>query len=109
MAIAILKGITASSGKAEGPVQIIKTKADLKKFKAGSILVAEMTNPSLVPAMMLAAGVITDIGGITCHAAIVCRELGLPCIVGTKDATKKLNNSMKVFMDADKGTVEESK
>lgn len=103
----ILKGTSASKGIIEGAVFVIKNKKDIFKFTPGSILVTEMTNPSYVPAMMNAAGIITDIGGITCHAAIISRELGIPCIVGTKEATKKLKTGQTVILDANKGIVYE--
>jgi len=86
-------------------VKIIKTKDDLLKFKKGDILVAEATVPDYVPAMRKAGAIITDLGGLTSHAAIVSRELGIPCIIGTKIATKVLKDGDFVEVDANKGIV----
>ena len=101
----ILKGIVASKGRVEGEVFVISSSADLKKFKKGSILVAEITNPLFVPAMSQSIGIITDIGGLTSHPAIISRELGIPCIVGTKEATKKIKTGQKIILDAVKGKI----
>ena len=103
----ILKGIIASKGKVEGEDFVVKSSANLKKFKKGSILVAEITNPLFVPAMSQSSGIITDIGGLTSHPAIISRELGIPCIVGTKEATKKLKTGQKIILDATKGEIYE--
>lgn len=103
----LLKGTVANQGTVRGIAFVIKNPADIVKFKSGSILVATMTNPAYVPAMMKASGIITDIGGITCHAAIIARELGVPCVVGTKDATKKLKTGQAITLDAKKGIVYE--
>lgn len=100
-----ITGITGSAGKAAGSAQIILTKHDLRKVKRGDVLVAITTHPDFVPAMRLAAAIVTDEGGITCHAAIVARELGIPCVVGTKAATKVLNDGCMVEVDADRGIV----
>ena len=77
----------------------------MQKFEQGDILVASMTRPELVPAMKKAAAVITDEGGITCHAAIVSRELGIPCIIGTKIATKVLNDGDLVEIKGTHGLI----
>jgi len=98
-------GQTAMTGKARGIVKIINTKNDLPKMNVGDILVAKMTNPDLVPAMKKAAAVITDTGGITCHAAIVSRELKIPCVIGTKVATKILKDGDEVLVDANQGEI----
>ena len=79
--------------------------SDLPKVQKGDILVASMTMPQYIPAMEKAAGFITDEGGITCHAAIIARELDVPCIVGTKNATKLLKDGDKVELDAIKGII----
>ncbi|HTX86553.1 MAG TPA: PEP-utilizing enzyme [Candidatus Nanoarchaeia archaeon] len=100
-----IKGITACSGWAKGKAKIVISKNQFAKFKAGEILVAEMTEPSFVPIIKKAAAIITDEGGVTCHAAIVARELGIPCIIGTKIATKVLHDGDLVEVDADKGIV----
>lgn len=98
-------GQTACPGKASGAVKIINTAKELLKMNKGDILVSQMTNPDIVPAMKKAAAIITDLGGITCHAAIVSRELKIPCIIGTKMATKVLRDGDKVFVDANQGEV----
>lgn len=85
----ILSGAAASPGIGTGVVKILKSPKEIKKIGKGDVLVAVMTSPDYVPAMKKAAAIITDEGGQTSHAAIVSRELGVPCIVGTKEATKK--------------------
>jgi phosphohistidine swiveling domain-containing protein len=100
-----IKGNVAYSGKAKGVVKIVNAISDLKKFKEGDILVSFSTNPSLVPAMNKAAAIITNTGGVTCHAAIVSRELKIPCIIGTKIATKVLHDGDLVEVDANSGVV----
>ena len=100
-----LHGTSASPGKATGPVRICRTKEDIEKFKKGEILVAAMTRPEYVPAMRLAAAIVTDEGGITCHAAIVSRELGIPCVIGTKVATKVLKDGEFVDVNANHAIV----
>jgi len=101
----ILRGNSAFKGKARGRVKIVNTMQEMAKMHEGNILVSHMTNPSIVPAMKKAAGIITDLGGITCHAAIVARELGKPCIIGTKIATQIFKDGEEVEMDADKGEI----
>ena len=103
--IAYFHGQTACTGKAVGAAKIINTVKDLSKMKEGDILISQMTNPDLVPAMKISAAIITDMGGITCHAAIVSRELKKPCIIGTKIATKVLKDGMTVEVDANLGMV----
>jgi len=78
----LLQGTGASPGIAWGKVVMVKSQKDLARVKEDSILVTVMTNPDMVPAMKRAAAIVTDEGGRTCHAAIVSRELGIPCIVG---------------------------
>lgn len=100
-----LSGRSAFIGRVLGQVKIIKTIIDLKKIKKGDILVTSMTTPEMVPAMKKVAAFVTDEGGITCHAAIISRELKKPCIVGTKIATSALKDDDKVEVDATKGVV----
>lgn len=100
-----IKGTTAYVGRAHGSVKIINLPADMSKIEEGDILVSTATTPSIVPAMKKAAAIVTDEGGLTCHAAIVSRELEIPCVVGAKFATKILKDGMKVEVDADKGIV----
>lgn len=101
----LVKGLAASPGIGRGKVKKIKDLSEISLVKEGDILVTEMTNPDMVPAMRIAAGVVTDEGGRTCHAAIVSRELGIPCIVGANNATKVLENDMEVTVDATRGVV----
>src|SRR3989338_170054 len=84
------RGLTACLGKVSGIVKVVKSVTEIEKINPGDILVAVMTRPDYIPAMKKAAAIVTDEGGVTCHAAIVARELGIPCIIGTKIATKIL-------------------
>lgn len=104
-----LSGTVACPGKAKGRVKIINVAQEMGKMNKGDIMVAHTTFPSLVPAMKKAAAIITDDGGITCHAAIVSRELKTPCIVGTKIATKVLKDGDFVEVDAAKGVIKKVK
>jgi pyruvate,water dikinase len=103
----LLKGQGAAPGIASGKVVIIRDVQDVGKVKEGDILVTKMTNPDMVPAMRKVAAIITDEGGMTCHAAIVSRELGTPAIVGTKNATNLLKNDQLVTVDGEKGHIYE--
>lgn len=103
----LVKGLPASPGIGRGKVKLIKDITEINLIKEGDILVTEMTNPDMVPAMRKCAGVVTDEGGRTCHAAIVSRELQIPCIVGSKRATKVLQTGMEVTVDAKRGVVYE--
>ncbi|MEG3224181.1 MAG: phosphoenolpyruvate synthase [Methanobacteriales archaeon Met13] len=105
----ITKGLGASPGMAAGTVKIISSTDELDKVQEGDILVTVMTTPDMVPAMKRASGIITDEGGVTCHAAIVSRELGIPCVVGTGDITKILTENSMVTLDGSKGLVWEGK
>lgn len=100
-----LKGTCACKGKIKVKVNLIMTKLKINEIKDGEILVTSMTTPEYLPAMKKASAFITNEGGITCHAAIVARELNKPCIIGTKIATKVLKDGMKVEVDADEGVV----
>src|SRR5699024_7651071 len=86
----LVRGLPASPGLASGEVRRIDDISEIEKVHDGDILVTVMTNPDMVPAMKRASAVVTDEGGRTCHAAIVSRELGIPCIVGAKSATEVL-------------------
>ncbi|MBR9706464.1 hypothetical protein GOV14_05490 [Candidatus Pacearchaeota archaeon] len=100
------EGMGVSLGKVVGRVRVCHSSADsIKKVRKGDILVASMTLPDYVPAMKKAVAIVTDEGGVTCHAAIVSRELKLPCIVGTKIATKVLNDGDLVEVNANHGVV----
>lgn len=100
-----LKGNCACVGSAKGVVRIINTPSDMAKMEKGDILVSTATTPSIVSAMKKAAAIITDEGGLTCHAAIVSRELNIPCVVGVKIATSVLKDGDMVEVNADKGIV----
>ncbi|NQU99095.1 hypothetical protein HQ533_06570 [Candidatus Woesearchaeota archaeon] len=100
-----LHGMCASVGKITGKVKICKTIKDIKNFKKGEILVTGMTRPEFVPAMSKAAAIVTDEGGITSHAAVISRELGTPCVIGTKIASKVLKNGDLVEVNANHGLV----
>jgi len=101
----ILKGGAASIGMATGTVKIIHSPKEIDQILDGDVLVTEMTTPDYVPAMKRATGIVTDLGGRTCHAAIVSRELGIPCVVGTKTATKDLKNGQVITVDGGHGVV----
>jgi len=105
----ILTGLSASPGIAVGEVKIVREIKDLQKIKQGDILVTEMTNPDMVVTMQKSAGIITDEGGLTAHAAIVSREMGIPCIVGTREATAKLKEGEIITMDAYSGKIYKGK
>jgi phosphohistidine swiveling domain-containing protein len=100
-----INGLAASLGKISGITRICLTIEDLKKVKKDEILVTTMTRPEFVPAMKKAAAVVTDEGGLTCHAAIVSRELGIPCVIGTKMATRVLKDGDLVEVNANHGMV----
>jgi len=104
-----LQGTIASKGYAKGIVKVCKLSTEIDKVNKGDILVTAMTTPDFVPAMKRAAAIITDEGGITCHAAIVSRELGKPCIIGTKIATKVLKDGEIVQVDANNGIIKRTK
>ncbi len=103
----LLKGLGASPGFSTNIVKVLASEKEISKIESGNILVTSMTTPDFVPAMRKASAIITDEGGMTCHAAIVSRELGIPCIVGTGNATKVLKDGMVVTVDANKGIVYE--
>jgi len=99
------KGLCASPGVARGKVKIVKSATEVGKVEKGDILVAIMTRPDYVTGMKKAAAIVTEEGGVTCHAAIVSRELKIPCIIGTKIATKALKEGQMVEVDATNGVV----
>ena len=101
----VLEGTPASFGKASGPVKVVLSPAEIDKVQKGDVLVTTMTSPDYVPAMRKAAAIVTDAGGRTSHAAIVSRELGIPCVVGTDSATKTLEEGEVVTVDGSRGTV----
>ena len=101
----LIKGLGASPGLASGTVKIILDLDELDKVQEGDVMVTTMTTPDMVPAMKRANGIVTDEGGVTCHAAIISRELGIPCVVGTGDATSTLKENDEVTADGKKGLV----
>jgi len=103
----VIKGLPASPGMAAGPAQVILDVSQIGRVKEKDILVTKMTAPDWVPAMRKAAAIVTDEGGMTCHAAIVSRELGIPCIVGTEKATTTIQDGRSYTIDATTGTVYE--
>jgi len=105
----LLTGAPASPGMASGPVKIVPEPSQIDKVKTGNILVAEMTTPDFVPAMKRAAAIVTDRGGRTAHAAIVSRELGIPCVVGTEQATTTLTDGQIITVDGSRGKVYQGK
>lgn len=105
----LLEGSAASPGAEAGPVKIVLDASEISKVQKGDVLVADMTTPDFVPAMKRATAIITDRGGRTAHAAIVSRELGIPCVVGTGSATKDLRNGQIVTVDGSRGHVYEGR
>ena len=103
----LVRGLAASPGIASGKVKNIKNIDEISRVEDGDVLVTIMTNPDMVPAMRRASAVVTDEGGRTCHAAIVSRELGIPCIVGAKTASEVLKEEMEITVDATRGVVYE--
>ncbi|NTW13675.1 MAG: hypothetical protein HGA31_01450 [Candidatus Moranbacteria bacterium] len=99
------RGLTASLGSAQGRVRIIRSVKEIGRVKQGDVLVAVMTRPDYVPAMRIAVAIVTDEGGITSHAAIVARELKIPCVIGTKIATRILRDGDLVQVNANHGVV----
>jgi pyruvate, water dikinase len=103
----LLTGLGSSPGVAAGTVKIVRTNADLAKVEKGDVLVTKMTSPDMVVAMGRSVAIVTDEGGMTAHASIVGREMGLPVIVGTKEATQRLQDGQKITVNAYSGKVYE--
>ncbi|HEX5616048.1 MAG TPA: phosphoenolpyruvate synthase [Acidimicrobiia bacterium] len=101
----LVRGLGASPGVVSGAVRVLQSPRDGAQLESGEVLVAAMTNPDWVPVLRRAGALVTDGGGMTCHAAIVSRELGVPCVVGTRDATTRLHTGDLVTVDAAKGLV----
>ncbi|TAN33503.1 hypothetical protein EPN28_01675 [Patescibacteria group bacterium] len=100
-----VKGAVAYRGKVKGRVRVIKMEYQAQNLLEGEILVSSMTDPDMVPAMKRAAAIVTDEGGLICHAAIVAREMKKPCVIATKIATKIFKDGDMVEVDAEKGIV----
>ena len=105
----LIRGLGASPGRGSGEVRVLVSPDKDNGFESGDVLVAAMTTPDWVPLMMKASAIVTDGGGVTCHAAIVSREMGLPCVVGTRNATKILQDKMLVTVDGTHGIVYEGR
>ncbi|MDD2655526.1 MAG: phosphoenolpyruvate synthase [Candidatus ainarchaeum sp.] len=105
----LLRGLGASPGIGVGKVNMIPTPEDIPRMEERAVLVTDMTTPDFVPAMKKAAAIVTNTGGMTSHAAIVSRELGIPCIVGSKNATELLKGGQIVTVDGTHGMVYEGK
>ncbi len=103
----LVQGLAASSGRASGVVRVLQSPEQGDRLQAGEVLVAPMTSPDWVPTMRRAAAIVTDGGGMTCHAAIVSRELGVPAVVGARNATTVLRDGELVTVDGAQGTVTE--
>jgi pyruvate,water dikinase len=101
----LLQGLPAVPGEASGVVRVLADVSDGARLQDGEVLVAQMTNPDWLPTMRRAAALVTDTGGMTCHAAIVARELGVPCIVGARTATRDLKDGIVVTVDGTHGRV----
>jgi pyruvate,water dikinase len=101
----VLKGLGVSQGKVKGKVKIIKPSQKHSSFHKGDILVTRITDPTMITWMAEAGAIICDIGGMTSHPSIVSREMGIPCVVATKKATKVLKNNMSVVVDGTKGII----
>jgi len=101
----ILRGFGASPGVASGVARLLRGAEEMERLLAGEVLVTSMTTPDMVPAMSRAAAIVTDEGGMTCHAAIVSRELGVPCVVGTREATSTIADGSEVTVDGKTGSV----
>ncbi len=103
--VVLVTGLAAAPGIVAGRVRVLQSPAEGDTFEAGEILVAPMTNPDWVPVIRRAGALVTDSGGTTCHAAIVARELGVPCVVGARGATAVLHDGELVTVDATNGVV----
>ncbi len=101
----ILKGMATSPGIVEGTAKLFSLGDDAKLFNEGDILVTTLTDPTMVQAMIKAKAIVTDIGGMTSHPAILSREMGIPCVVNTKEATTIIKDGMRIIVDGAKGEI----
>lgn len=101
----IIEGTVSYPGRVTGSAKIVMTSKNLKKIKKGNIIISPMTTPSYIPSLRNIKAIVTDEGGVTCHASIISRELKIPCIIGTKIASKLLKDGDLVEVDANKGIV----
>jgi len=100
-----VKGFAACNGLVKGKAIVVKIVEDLSRVEKGDILITHMTTTNFVPILSKVAAIVTDEGGITCHAAIISREMNIPCVIGTRMATKAFNDGDLVEVDANKGIV----
>ena len=106
----MLKGNAAYMGKkVTGKAQVILNSFEVSKFEKGSVLITPMTSPEYLPAMKIAKAIVTDEGGLTCHAAITAREIKKPCLIGTKNATKFFKDGDMVEVDTNQGIIKKLK
>jgi len=103
----ILKGLGASAGEVEGQAKVFLPGDDAGSFPEGAIMVTTLTDPTMVMAMMKAAAIVSDMGGITSHPAILSREMGIPCVVNSKIGTSTIKDGQKIKVDGAKGEVYE--
>lgn len=101
----ILKGLGTSPGQAKGKVRIVTGPKDEDRFLDGEILVTRITDPTMVLMMNRASAIVCDIGGMTSHPSILSREMGIPCVVATKNATTTLKDGQEVLVDGKTGDV----
>lgn len=101
----VIKGTGASPGRVTGPARVIHGPGEFEQMKPGDILVAKITTPAWTPLFALAAGVVTDVGGPLSHSSIVAREYGIPAVLGTGDATRRIRSGQQVTVDGDSGLV----
>jgi phosphoenolpyruvate synthase/pyruvate phosphate dikinase len=99
------KGVCASPGKVEGRVKIVHSPAENNKVEEGDVLITHATTVDYLPAMKKAVAIVTEVGGLTCHAAVVSREFKIPCVVALKNAMKNFKDGDLVEVDANKGVV----
>ena len=101
----VLTGMAASPGVAEGPARVVSSPAQIDQVRDGEILVAPLTAPSWAPIFGKIRATVTDIGGIMSHAAIVCREYGLPAVTGTASGTRRIRTGQRIRVDGNTGAV----
>lgn len=101
----LLKGTPASSGKTQGVVKVVRKLSELHKVKNGDIIVVSESSPAWTVGMMRAAGLVSEHGGIICHAAIIAREMGIPCVVNINSITTILKDNMKAEINGTDGTI----
>jgi pyruvate, water dikinase len=104
----VVRGLAAAPGTAAGTVRRVQSLDDAGQVGDGDVLVAHEISPDWLPLMRRVVAVVTDSGGKTCHAAMVCRELAIPCIVGAENATSRLRDGQRVLVDATAGIVSDA-